>query len=102
MQYTLSYAVDQMAIDPKGRLWAASRDDHLMVFSLNPRKPGQYLQLIQDYSGRIKGIGPRSVAVDTAGQVWIGTRYRGLYCLRFDELKFLSMRQFFDPRRPYR
>jgi signal transduction histidine kinase/streptogramin lyase len=94
MRYRLSYAVDQMAIDPRGRLWAASRDNHLMVFSLNPRTPGKYLQLIGDYSGRIPGLAPRSITVDTAGNVWIGTRYKGLYFLRFDDLKFLSIRQF--------
>ncbi len=94
MQYKLSYAVDQMAIDPRGRLWAASRDNHLMVFSLNPGTPEKYLQLIGDYSNRIPSLAPRSIAVDKGGNVWIGTREKGLYFLRFDDLKFLSIRQF--------
>jgi signal transduction histidine kinase/ligand-binding sensor domain-containing protein len=94
MQQKISYAGDQIALDDKGRLWIATRDNHLMVFSLHPEQPSRYLQLLQDYSKEIAGINPRSITVDKTGRIWIGTRYKGLYCLTFDDMQFRSARQF--------
>jgi signal transduction histidine kinase/ligand-binding sensor domain-containing protein len=93
-KYKLGYIGDQMSLDSKGRLWVITRSDHLMVFSLHPEQPSQYLQLIKDYTKEIAGISPRSVAIDKTGQVWIGTRFQGVYCLTLDDLEFRSIRHF--------
>lgn len=94
MSYRLSYAADQVAMDKKGRLWAVTRDDHLMVFTLHPEQPSRYLQLLKDYTSEIAGMNPRSVTIDKTGNAWIGTRYKGLYYIRFNDLQFISSKQF--------
>jgi signal transduction histidine kinase/ligand-binding sensor domain-containing protein len=84
MRYKLSFALDQITFDSEGTLWLPTRDHHLLTFSLHPESPAQYLQLQHDYAKDIEGIGPRSIAVDQTGNVWIGTRYNGIFVLQFE------------------
>jgi len=94
MKIKLSFALDQLSIDREGNLWAPTRDHHLMVYSLHPETPEQYLKLEQDYAQEIREISPRSIAIDTLGNVWIGTRNNGIYLYRFENHKLMSSTNF--------
>lgn len=82
---------DQLAIDKSGRVWAATRNNHLMAFSLHPENPHQYLQLLKDYSGALPFVYPRSLAIDTSNNVWIGTRSDGIYKIILNNLNIQTI-----------
>ncbi len=94
MKYMLSFAVDQLAIDKDEHLWVAIRDNSLKAYSLHPESPLDYLQVINDYSKETEGISPRSITTNKEGNVWIGTRYNGLYRFQLEGNKFQSSLQF--------
>jgi signal transduction histidine kinase len=75
---------DHLKLDKKGRLWLVTRDNHLVVLGIHPGKQAEYLQPIRDYAGEFPNTSPRSIALDTNGNVWIGTRFDGIFRLQFD------------------
>jgi signal transduction histidine kinase/ligand-binding sensor domain-containing protein len=93
-EYPVSYVVDQLIIDHDGRLWVITRNNNLMLFTLHPDSPIEYLQLVKDYSGAIRNLGVRSIAEDKKNNIWLGSRYNGLYRLEFKNLKVASVKQF--------
>jgi signal transduction histidine kinase/ligand-binding sensor domain-containing protein len=84
-EHKISYMADQMAIDNQQRLWIATRNNHIMVFQINPFQHHLYLQLLHDYSTGLPIIHPRSIAVDNTTNVWVGTRFNGIYRFRQDD-----------------
>lgn len=94
MQYKIGYAVDQMIIDQKGRLWIATRNNHIMVFSINPKKTGSYLMLLKDFSKELPDASPRSITVDKQNNLWLGTRYNGLYHFWLNDLQIKHIDQY--------
>jgi len=93
-KYPVSYVVDQLIIDHDRRLWVITRNNNLMLFTLHPESPTQYLQLVKDYGSAIRNLGVRSIAEDKENNIWLGTRYNGLYRLQFSNLKLASVKQF--------
>ncbi len=93
-EYPVSYSLDQMIVDNAGRLWLATRNNHLMVFAEHPEQPSQYLQLLKDYIKELPDFAPRSITLDTSGNIWIGTRYDGVYRLEFNGLQLQKISQF--------
>jgi len=94
MDYHISYATDQMTFDKAGRLWIVTRDDHLLVFTLHPEEPLRYLQLQKEFIKELPAqMGPRSITLDNEDNVWIGTRYKGLFHLKIKNLRIVSTRQ---------
>jgi len=89
-QYPLPYLCDQAALDSRGRVWAITRSNQLLVFNITPTDTAAPLHLLATYSKGLPGGSARSIAVDTTGRVWMGTRDHGLYCLSFDDLRFMS------------
>ncbi len=85
MSHQLTYALDQLTLYKNSHLWVATRDNLLRAYSLHPESLSQYMQLKYEYSKEIEGIEPRSIAVDTSGNAWIGTRYNGIYRLRIED-----------------
>ena len=83
MKQAISYFIDQMAFDSQDRLWMATRDNHILVFSLHPEQPSRYLQLEENYSSQLAGLNPRAITVDTGDYIWIGTRNNGVYRFQF-------------------
>lgn len=83
---------DQVAVDRLGRIWTATRDDKLLVYQIDrTTATGPSLRLIHSYAGQeMPALNPRSLAIDSAGRVWVGTRDRGLYCFFFDDLQLRS------------
>ncbi len=104
-QYPLSYLADQASIDTHNRIWTITRSDELSVFTTDAARsdprgsdtPGSdtpCLHLLATWSKKEQpAISPRSIAVDSGGRVWIGTRDHGLYCLFFDGLRLVSWTQ---------
>jgi len=90
LQVPLPYLCDEAAIDPKGRIWTVTRNDKLLVFGITPSGTGLRLQTLASFHN-VPGGSARSITVDTAGRVYIGTRDHGLYCLFFDELRLRSI-----------
>jgi signal transduction histidine kinase/ligand-binding sensor domain-containing protein len=82
----LQYLADQVAVDKYNRIWTVTRAGKLFVFRLS----GGGLQQLAVYANVVGKASPRSITVDNAGSVWIGTRDNGLYRLRFDSLRLLS------------
>ncbi len=91
---SISYMVDQIICDKEGRLWLATRNNHLMVFAIHPEQPFQYLQLLKEYTSELPEINPRCITLDTSDNVWIGTRYNGVNKLEFDGLKLRKVTEF--------
>jgi len=92
--YPIGYFADQMSFDQKGRLWIATRSNRLLVFSLHPEDPGQYLKLAFDLSNQMKLTNPRSLTIDAKGDIWIGTRLDGLYCFRLYKNQLTQLHHF--------
>ncbi len=94
MRQPISGMSDQLALDTSGRLWAVTRNNHVMLFSLHPENPHQYLQLINDYSGGLPFTYPRSLAIDSNNNLWIGTRSNGLYEIKPGNFHFPVLEHF--------
>jgi ligand-binding sensor domain-containing protein len=61
-------------------LYVVTRSMHIYIYKLHPSDPSNYLQLIAHFDEKAKNMGPRSLAVDDSGRLWIGTREAGLLC----------------------
>lgn len=94
MRHLLSHFIDQMAFDRRGLLWMATRNNHVLVFSLHPEDPDHYLQLENDYAKEFPDLNPRAITVDTENNVWIGTRLNGVYRCEFKDGKLKSRTSF--------
>src|SRR5205085_812692 len=93
-EQTIGFITDQLAIDGPGNLWLATRSGHLMVFAIHPDQPTGYLQLLKDFSKELPFSSPRSITIDTGNNIWIGTRYDGIFKLKITDLKIQSVLQF--------
>ncbi|HXD78306.1 MAG TPA: two-component regulator propeller domain-containing protein [Puia sp.] len=83
---------DQPAVDNQGRIWATSRADSLMVLEPDMTPGVDTLRLIAAWPG-ILAKSPRSLCLDNAGHIWIGTRDHGLYCVKADSFRLQSWRK---------
>jgi signal transduction histidine kinase len=88
----IDYIADGFAIDKDNRAWVAPRNSQLFCFEISGSGNDTKLSLLRNFSKMIPGS-PRSIAADQAGNIWIGTRDQGLYCLHFDGLVLRSIRQ---------
>ncbi len=90
--YPADYFTDQLAFDKNNRLWVAPRAGPIMVFSLHPEDPRHYLRLEKQFEKEFHNNGARSIAADANNNIWIGTRYDGLYRLHVtDDLAIKSV-----------
>lgn len=92
-KYSIGLVADQIVLDGVGRLWVITRKNQLMVFTLHPDDPSNYLRLLKDYSGKLPDFSPRSLIIDKENNAWIGTRYHGVYYIRFDGLRIDTVLQ---------
>jgi signal transduction histidine kinase/ligand-binding sensor domain-containing protein len=94
MKQQVSYFVDQMAFDRKGTLWMATRDNHILQFSLHPEDPSHYLQVEKNYSKGLSDLNPRAITIDTSNNIWIGTRLNGVYKFELKNRNIKQVAQF--------
>jgi signal transduction histidine kinase/ligand-binding sensor domain-containing protein len=91
-QQGLGIFADQAAVDKYNRIWVAPRSNKLLLFT--EENDGARLRLRMVASWQVpSGVSPRSIAVDNTGNVWLGTRDHGLFCLFFDGLQMRSYKQ---------
>jgi signal transduction histidine kinase len=94
IQYSLGTTVDQFFITPDNILWAATRTNKLFAIRLN-EKTEEYFHLLKVFEKELPRLSPRSIAVDHSGNVWVGSRENGLFCLFIGkDLVLHSWRQF--------
>jgi signal transduction histidine kinase/ligand-binding sensor domain-containing protein len=89
-----NFLIDQIATDSHNRLWIVSRSNKLIVCSINPGNPAKYLEVIKEFDKELPTNSPRSLSIDRDDNVWIGTRFEGLYYLRLNDLQIISWRKF--------
>jgi len=94
MKQPVSSFIDQMALDRQGQLWMATRDNQILKFTLHPEQPSRYLQLDKNYPKKLPDLNPRAIATDTSDNVWIGTRYNGVYKFECKGNEFKSVAQY--------
>ncbi|HLI93666.1 MAG TPA: ATP-binding protein, partial [Puia sp.] len=82
---------DQAATDRQDHIWAVTRSDSLMELEPDTSPGKSDLRLIAAWAKIAQS--PRSLCVDGAGRVWIGTRDRGLYCLEMDGMRVKALHQ---------
>jgi signal transduction histidine kinase/ligand-binding sensor domain-containing protein len=88
----VSNLADQVGVDQHNRLWVITRSNQLLLLT-EEITGGKILLKTAGSWEATPGASPRSIAVDKAGRVWVGTRDHGLYCLFFDGLKIRSVKQ---------
>jgi signal transduction histidine kinase/sugar lactone lactonase YvrE len=79
MKQPVSNFIDQMALDRQGNVWMITRDNQVLKFTLHPDQPFRYLQLDKNYPKKLQDLNPRAITIDANDNVWIGTRYNGVY-----------------------
>jgi signal transduction histidine kinase/ligand-binding sensor domain-containing protein len=92
--YKLPYYTDQIVIDKTHRLWLAPRSGGIMLFSIHPENPSQFLVLERRFESETSYISARSIAVDTNNLLWVGTRYQGLFCFEARDSSLILKKQF--------
>lgn len=90
----ISHAADQMCFDKWGRFWITTRDHKLYAFSTHPGQPSKYLQLLKGYPKDLSNIAPRSITVDSNSNVWIGTRYDGIFRYEAKDDQLIKVAQY--------
>ena len=91
--YPLGYFADNFVITKDEQIWVATRANKVFAFRIHPENSDHHLQLLRVYSSEFPLMNPRSITVDKMGNVWIGSRDHGLFCLFFDGLSFRSWKQ---------
>jgi signal transduction histidine kinase/ligand-binding sensor domain-containing protein len=90
VSYPLGYFADAFKVTSKNRLWVATRGQNIFEFSIHADSARQYLKLLNTYNKGLPEMSPRSITVDQSGNVWVGSRDNGLFCLFFDSLRRLK------------
>lgn len=93
LSHPLPYIGDQVALDKNGRIWTATRSNHLLCFEVTGSGDNVSLKQLNIKLDSLPRISPRSIAADKSGNIWIGTRDHGLFCFRFDGLVMKSFDQ---------
>jgi len=84
ISYPLGYLADEFSLTDDKKLWVITRERKLFLFRIHPEDPDHYLEFVKMYAKELPEMSPRSIAADKNGNVWIGTRNHGLFCLFFD------------------
>jgi signal transduction histidine kinase/ligand-binding sensor domain-containing protein len=91
--YPLGYFADNFVITKDEQIWVITRANKLFAFGIHPENTDHHLQLLGTYNRELPTMNSRSITVDKKGNVWIGSRDHGLFCLFFDGLTFRSWKQ---------
>jgi signal transduction histidine kinase/ligand-binding sensor domain-containing protein len=75
----LNLFADHAALDSKGNIWVATREQELSMYQPVPEDPSNYLEQKRIFRIEVSGFSPRSVIVDKHDQVWIGSRSHGIH-----------------------
>ncbi len=81
-QTPIHYLSDQVAEDNNGNIMIATRMNELIVYSTHPGSSSAYLKQQAKYTNEIADLSPRSITTDGDHNIWIGTRYKGIYVFK--------------------
>ncbi len=87
----VTYLADQLAFDNKGNMWLANRLDELIRYSIHPKNPTAYLKQEILYKKEISDLAPRSIVIDNNHNIWIGTRYKGVFVFKNENEKLILL-----------
>jgi ligand-binding sensor domain-containing protein len=90
-QTPVTYLADQLAFDNKGNMWLANRLDELIRYSTHPKNPTAYLKQEMSYKKEISDLAPRSIVIDNNHNIWIGTRYKGVFVFKNENEKLILL-----------
>jgi signal transduction histidine kinase len=90
----LIYYADQIVIDKNHRLWVPRRSGGIVSYSIHPENPSAFLEQEHQFESQTSSISARSVAIDTSNQLWVGTRYEGLYCFEIKDSSLILKHHF--------
>jgi signal transduction histidine kinase/ligand-binding sensor domain-containing protein len=91
--YPLGYLSDAFVITKDHLLWTFTRGQRLFEFRIHPEDPDHYLEFLKKYEKELPEFSPRSIAADQQGNIWVGTRNDGIFCLHFNGLTLDSWKQ---------
>ena len=94
MKQQVSNFIDQMALDRQGGLWMATRDNQVLKFTLHPDQPSRYLQMDKNFPKKLPDLNPRAITIDANDNIWLGTRYNGVYRFQCKDGEFKSVAQY--------
>ncbi len=89
--YPLGNYVDEIAVDNQDHVWVISRGTPLQSYLISPG-PDSCLRFIHDYKNELPPIAARSITLDNAGHVIIGSRDQGIFILNFRGTRLLSVK----------
>jgi len=89
----VNYLADQIASDGKENIWVANRIEELVHYRIHPENSSAYLQQERLYNKELKGMAPRSIALDKPGNIWIGTRNKGILIFKNENGKLSLLYQ---------
>ena len=78
----VNHLADQIASDKQGNIWLANRAEELVRYSIHPGDPSAYLKQEVLYKKEMTGIAPRSIVLDSNNNIWVGTRYKGIFVFK--------------------
>ncbi len=85
---------DQLCIDRHDQLWVITRGGDLISYIIDRNDGETILRLKHNFRTVIPFLRPRSVVIDSMDNVWVGTRYEGLYCFRFKDTSLVWQKHF--------
>ena len=97
VSYPLGYFGDQILVAPGNHVWVINRANKLFLFQTHPNDPNKYFELLRVYDSIVTG-GARSLTMDVKGNIWIGTRDRGLFGFVVDSKFNLELKYHFTSK----
>ncbi len=80
INYSLPYRITALTMDREGFMWAGTWEKGLYRIQYTFKQDSLYF-LSEDFSHLIPHKLIRSLFTDSKGNIWVGTRYKGAYCL---------------------
>lgn len=91
MKYQMGHATDQLFLDKAGRIWMTTRDNLIHAFTLHPDQPSKYLQPLPGFPKYIPSLDPRALTIDTSYNIWVGTRFNGIYRYQLKDTQLVAV-----------
>ena len=90
----LDYLADNAVLTKDDLLYVMTRTMNMYIYKIHLSDLEHYLELLQHYNWTANNIEPRSLAIDSSGKIWIGTRQKGLFSYILDNGHLKLIRQF--------
>ncbi len=85
---------EELVFDKDNLLWVVKRYTGIIVFSLHPEDPANYLKPVYTFLPEQITGSPRCFVIDKMGMIWIGTRDHGLIGYRLERNRLTKLYHF--------